>query len=158
MGASLEWSVRTRRQEETLPLRGAACVIEPDDDERGGVSSLLRHMGFVTHETGSGSVGGMIAEQVKLSVVVVNVMVDDGLKLIRKLRARAPSAVIVALTPDSCALTLAKVAGADFVLASPSCGEALCSVITERLGATPRRARLWPPLFMAEWHAPMRGH
>lgn len=158
MGASLEWSVRTRRQEETLPLRGAACVIEPDDDERSGVSSLLRHMGFVTHETGSGAVGAMITEQVSLSVVVVSVMVDDGLKLIRKLRAKAPSAVIIALTPDSCALTLAKVAGADFVLASPPCGEALCSSITERLGPTPRRARMWPPAFIAQRLAPMRGH
>ena len=64
MGASIEWSVRTRRQEESLPLRGGACVIEPDDVDRAGISALLRHMGFATHETGSGSVGEMISEQI----------------------------------------------------------------------------------------------
>jgi hypothetical protein len=39
--------------------------------------------------------------------------------------------VIIALTPEACALTLAKVAGADTVLASPPCGEVLCATITE---------------------------
>lgn len=146
MGASLEWSARTRHQEDGLPLRGAACVIEPDDVDRGGVSSLLRHMGFTTHETGAGSVGALIAEQIRLSVIVVNVMVRDvrGLKLIRQLRANAPSAVIIALTSDPCGLTLANVAGADAVLASPPCGEALCATISERLdpSASPQSGRL----------------
>ena len=135
MGASLEWSARTRHQEENLPLRGAACVIEPDELDRYGVSSLLRHMGFATHETGAGAVGALIAEQIHLSVIVINVMLQDvqGLKLIRRLRATAPSAVIIALTPDACALTLAHVAGADTALASPPCGEALCATITNAL-------------------------
>jgi DNA-binding response OmpR family regulator len=132
MSAS-EFSTRTRHQEEELPLRGAACVIEPDDGDRGGVSALLRHMGFATHETGAGAVGAMIADEVRLEVIVVNVMVKDvqGLKLIRQLREKAPGAVIIALTPEACALTLAKVAGADTVLATPPCGEALCATITE---------------------------
>ena len=136
MGASVEWSARTRHQEEGLPLRGTACVIEPDDDDRCGVSSLLRHMGFTTHETDSGAIGALIAEEIRLSVIVVNVMLQDvpGLKLIRQLRARAPLAVIIALTSDARALTLANVAGADTVLASPPCGEALGATITEALG------------------------
>jgi len=135
MGASLEWSARTRHQEESLPLRGAACVIEPDELDRHGVSSLLRHMGFATHETSAGAVGALIADQIHLSVIVINVMLQDvqGLKLIRHLRAKAPSAVIIALTADACALTLAHVAGADTALASPPCGEALCATITKSL-------------------------
>lgn len=135
MDASSEWSARTRHQEESLPLRGAACVIEPDELDRYGVSSLLRHMGFATHETGSGAVGALIAEQIHLSVIVINVMLRDvqGLKLIRRLREAAPLAVIIALTPDPCALTLAHVAGADTALASPPCGEALCATITKAL-------------------------
>ena len=143
MGSSLEWSVRTRRQEQTLPLRGAACVIDPNDDDRGSVSSLLRHMGFTTHETGASALGVLIAEQIQLSVIVVNVMTPDppGLKLVRKLRARAPAAVIIALTPDSCALILANIAGADAVLASPPCGEALCATITDRLDQKPHTQR-----------------
>lgn len=143
MGASLEWAARTRRQEEALPLRGSACVIEPDDIDRGGVSGLLRHMGFATHETGAGVVGAMIAEQINLSVIVVNVMVEDvqGLKLIRQLRASAVDTLIIALTPDMRAQALAIVAGADAVLASPPCGEAICSTITEWSSADERQRR-----------------
>jgi len=139
MSVAMEWSARTRRQQEILPLRGAACVIEPDELEREGVSSLLRHMGFATHETPSGAVGALIAGQIHLSVIVINVMLQDrpGLKLIRDLRRVAPSATIIALSPDPCALTLAHVAGADAVLASPPCGEALCGVITEALSHRP---------------------
>lgn len=144
MGASFEWAARTRRQEDDLPLRGSACVIEPDDIDRGGVSSLLRHMGFATHATGAGAVGAMIAEQIKLSVIVVNVMVDDvpGLKLIQRLRASAPSAVLIALTPDARAQTLANIAGADAVLSTPPCGEAICATITECQIAAKRRSRV----------------
>ena len=132
----MEWSARTRHQENKLPLRGTACVIEPDEVDRDGVSSLLRHMGFATHNTASGAVGALIADQIHLSVVVINVMLRDvqGLKLIQQVRAKAPSAVIIALTSEACALTLSHVAGADAVLASPPCGEALCATITEALG------------------------
>jgi DNA-binding response OmpR family regulator len=135
MGASLNWSARTRHQEETLPLRGSACVIEPDDVDRDGVASLLRHMGFTVHDTPSGAVGTLIAEQIHLSVIVVNVMMTDvqALKLIRQMRAHAPSAVIIALSSDTRALALAHVAGADAAIASPPCGEALCATITEAL-------------------------
>ena len=135
MGASLNWSARTRHQEQALPLRGSACVIEPDEVDRDGVASLLRHMGFTTHDTPSGAVGAFIAEQIHLSVIVINVMMKDvqALKLIRQMRARAPSAVIIALSSDTRALALAHVAGADAVLASPPCGEALCATITEAL-------------------------
>jgi len=62
----VEWSARTRHQESKLPLRGAACVIEPDEVDRDGVSSLLRHMGFATHDTASGAVGALIADQIHL--------------------------------------------------------------------------------------------
>lgn len=67
MGVSMEWSARTRKPDESYPLRGAACVIEPDEVDRDGVSTLLRHMGFATHETPSGAVGALIAEQIQLS-------------------------------------------------------------------------------------------
>jgi DNA-binding response OmpR family regulator len=132
MGESMEWSTRTRKPRESLPLRGAACVIEPNEDDRDGVSSLLRHMGFATHETPNGAVGALIAEQIDLSVIVIDVMLQDvpALRLIKQLRAKAPGAVIIALTPDPRGLTLAHVAGADAVLASPPCGEALCATIT----------------------------
>jgi CheY-like chemotaxis protein len=135
MGCSSQLSARTRHQEETLPLRGAACVIEPDDVNRDGVASLLRHMGFSTHETGSGVVGALVAEQIDLSVIVVNVLVEDvqGLRLIRQLRASAPTAIIIALTTNARAITLSHIAGADSVLASPPCGEALCATITQAL-------------------------
>jgi DNA-binding response OmpR family regulator len=121
-------------------------VIEPDDVDRDGVSSLLRHMGFATHETPSGAVGALIADQIHLSVLVVNVMLQDvqGLKLIRRLREKTPDGVIIALTPDPCAITLAHVAGADAVLASPPCGEALCATITEALDLAHHRARPEP--------------
>jgi len=136
MAISMEWSARTRKPEESLPLRGAACVIEPDEVDRDGISSLLRHMGFVAHETPSGAVGALIADQIHLSVIVINAMLQDvpALCLIRQLRAKAPEAVIIALTADPRGLTLAHVAGADAVLASPPCGEALCATITEALG------------------------
>ena len=65
MTASPEWSARTRRQEERLPMRGAACVIEPNDDTREHVASLLRAMGFIAHETACGKLGQFIADQVK---------------------------------------------------------------------------------------------
>jgi DNA-binding response OmpR family regulator len=135
MAASLNWSARTRHQEDRLPLRGAACVIDPDDADRDGVACLLRHMGFATHDTASAAIGALIAEQIQLSVIIVNVMLKDApaLKLIQQLRARAPTALIIALTSDRCALTLAHFAGADAELASPPCGEALCATITEAL-------------------------
>jgi DNA-binding response OmpR family regulator len=131
MGALMEWSARTRHQEDGFPLRGAACVIEPDEIDRDGVASLLRHMGFATYETGTGAVGALIAEQIDLSAIVVNVMLEDvrGLALICQLRADAPSAVIIALTSEPRSLALSRVAGADAVLTSPPYGEALCSTI-----------------------------
>jgi DNA-binding response OmpR family regulator len=142
MGASLNWSARTRHQEEALPRRGSACVIESDDVDRDGVASLLRHMGFTTHDTPSGAVGALIAEQIHLSVIVINVMMKDvqALKVIRQMRARAPSAVIIALSSDTRALALAHAAGADAVLASPPCGEALCATITDALNPSHHRA------------------
>jgi CheY-like chemotaxis protein len=142
MGASLNWSAHTRHQEETWPLRGSACVIEPDEVDRNGVASLLRHMGFATHEVDSGILGEQIAQQIQLSVIVVNLMIEDvqALKLIQRLRRRSPRAVIIALTADAHALALARVAGADAVLASPPCGEALCATITEAHDLTHRYA------------------
>jgi CheY-like chemotaxis protein len=135
MGASMARSTRRRQQDETWPLRGAACVIESDPIDRESISSLLRHMGFTTHEAQSGILGGLITEQIHLCVIVVNVMVKDvqGLKLVRRLRAHAPAALIIALTSQPRALALSRIAGADAVLASPPCGEALCATITEGL-------------------------
>jgi DNA-binding response OmpR family regulator len=137
MDATNTWQVR-RRQEESWPLRGAACVIEPDDVDRQSIASLLRHMGFSTHEAESGIIGRLIVEQISLSVVVINVMIKDvqALRLIREMRDHAPGALIIALTSEPRALELSCVAGADFVLASPPCGEALCATITQALEAS----------------------
>lgn len=144
MIASPEWSARTRRPEERLPMRGAACVIEPDDDAREHIASLLRAMGFVTHETGCGKLGQLIIEQVHLKVVVLDLALPDvkGLRLIRHLRRADPSLVIVALTPDAMSalpVTLGRFAGADAVLAAPPTGEALCAALNEA-EHSPRRA------------------
>ena len=136
MTASHEWSARTRRQEDRFPVRGAACVIEPDDEEREHVSDLLHAMGFTVHETPSGQVGAFIADQIELEVAVVNVMLEDvkALKLIRRLRKASPRAAIVAMTPDmrtSLPLMLARLAGADAALAAPISSEALGTAVTE---------------------------
>jgi len=138
MGASLEWSVRTRRREERLPLRGGACVVEADDVDRGNIAMLLRGMGFVTHEMPCGAAGEFVAGQIHWDVAVTNLALPDmnGLLLIRHMRELAPNAVIIALSPDvstGAPLTLARFAGADAVLGSPPCSEALCATITQAL-------------------------
>lgn len=132
----ISWKKTGAQRDPALPGNpGAACVIEANDLERAGVSSLLRHLGFTTHETGSADIALLIAEETSLSLVVVNV---GGLDLpadtlVRRLRAQAPAAVLIALTADLGPVALANLAGADAVLASPACGEALCSTIAERL-------------------------
>jgi DNA-binding response OmpR family regulator len=140
MSASLEWSARTRRQE-TLPVRGAACVVEPDDAAREHMADALRRMGFTTHETGSGAVGSFIAGQIHLQVVLVNVALTDamGLKLVRRFRTTSPEAAIVAVTSDfrmSLGAVLARFAGADAVLAAPVTDEALGNAVTRACGET----------------------
>lgn len=150
MAASPEWSARTRRQEERLPMRGAACVIEPNDESREHVASLLRAMGFIAHETGCGKLGQFIADQVHLKVVVLDLALPDvkGLKLIRRLRRDDPQLIIIALSPDAMSaipMTLGRFAGADAVLASPPTDEALCAALNEaeqsarRASAEPRQ-------------------
>lgn len=150
MGDSPEWSARTRRQEERLPVRGSACVIEPDNGTRERVASLLRAMGFTAHETGSGELGEFIASQVRLNAIVLDLALPDvkGLLLIRRLRRRDPTVVIVALSAHAASAipeTLGRIAGADAVLAAPPPTEALCSAIAEAEHA--RRA--WSPSFCA---------
>lgn len=141
MGASLEWSARTRRPDERFPARGAACVIEPDDAVREQVSSVLCAMGFTTHETACGRLGAFIASQIHLHAIVTDLALPDikGLKLIRRLRRAAPELIIIAVAPQATmapALALARFAGADAVLALPPSREALGTAITaaERRG------------------------
>jgi two-component system, OmpR family, response regulator len=139
MGASLEWSARTRRQEDRFPIRGAACVVEPDDDARAAIADALRNMGYTTHETGSGAVGAFIAEQVHLQVALVNVVLPDakGLQLIRRFRANCPDAAIVALTPNvslGIGAVLAHFAGADTSVSAPASQETLSAAVTEASG------------------------
>jgi len=134
VGASLEWSVRTLKPDRRMPCRGAACVIEPDDARRAQLSRRLARMGFVTHETAFGELGAVIAEQVSLRVIVVNVLVRDvqGLQLIRYLRDRAPAAVIVSVSErvrTSMPVMLSRLAGADAALIAPVSGEALAMAI-----------------------------
>lgn len=136
MDASPEWSARTRRQEERLPMRGAACVIEPDDFARDQIASALRAMGFTVHETGCGKLGEFIAAQVHLHVVVLDLALPDvkGLMLLRRLRRSQPQIALVALTHDPLSavpMTLARFAGADAVLAAPPSNESLCAAISQ---------------------------
>src|SRR5262245_22285983 len=95
-----EATVRAKDLTDVFPLHGVACVIEPDDERRADLASKLRRMGYRTYETGSASVGAFIVSQVRVQVVLVDVMTPDGggLKFIRELRKTAPGAVIVALS------------------------------------------------------------
>ena len=136
MGASLEWSARTRRQEEMLPMRGAACVIEPDEFARDQIASAIRAMGYTVHETGCGKLGEFIAAQVRLNVLVLDLALPDvkGLMLLRRLRRTHPRLALIAVTTDSLSalpITLARFAGANAVLASPPANETLCAAVAE---------------------------
>jgi two-component system, OmpR family, response regulator len=136
MGASMEWTARTRRQEDRFPVRGAACVVEPDNDARAEIADALRNMGYTTHETGSGAVGAFIADQIHLQVALVNLVLPDakGLQLIRRVRAKCPDAVIVALAGAGSfglGAMLAQFAGADTSVAAPPSVQALSAAVTE---------------------------
>jgi DNA-binding response OmpR family regulator len=147
MGNSFEWSARTRRQEDRFPVRGAACVVEPDDVARAQLADGLRGMGYTTHETGSGAVGAFIADQIHLQVALVNVALTDanGLKLIRRFRSKHPDAAIVALTPDApipVGMVLAHFAGADATLGAHPTSEALSAAVIEAVGHPHEQAPL----------------
>lgn len=120
MYGSSDWKLRVRNVEDQLPVRGTACVVEVDADERKRFAERLRDMGFKVLETGSGEVAQFIATQVRLRVVFVDIDLPDmnGLTLIKRLRALLPDAVIVALSPGPVAKMplfseLAHCAGAD---------------------------------------------
>lgn len=138
MGASLEWSARTRAQEGRLPLRGAACVATPNADERRRMGQALRRMGFTVHETDSGAAANFIAGQTQLDTLVLDVLVPDtrALTLIRQLRRAHPRLRIVALTPGPAEappilMELARFAGADATLQAPASAQALARVLHE---------------------------
>jgi CheY-like chemotaxis protein len=140
MGRSIEWSARTRAQEERFPLRGSACIAEPDEAERRRMAQVLRRMGFNVHETGSGAAASFIAAQTRLDVMVLNVMVRDAraLTLIRQLRRAHPHLRLVALAPmdgPPVVLELARFAGADAVLQAPAFPPALARALV-----SPRRS------------------
>lgn len=130
MGASLEWTARTRRREYSAAARGVACVIEPDEAVRVDIATHLAELGYTTHETPCGAVGMFIATQVRLDVVIVGLGVRDmrSPSLIRRLRQILPDTQIVALSlgaRSSVPMMIAELAGADVVLASPPSAEAL---------------------------------
>lgn len=140
MGCSIEWSTRTRRQEERFPLRGAACVAEPDDEALEEMSRALRRMGFATHETQSGAAACFIAANIPLELMVINVLLPDakGLQLIRQFRRAHSGLCIIALAPAGPGHPptfdeLARFAGADAALAAPASVETLCELISQRL-------------------------
>jgi two-component system, OmpR family, response regulator len=137
MGASLEWTARTRRQEDRFPMRGAAFVVEPDDVARAEMADMLRNMGYTTHETGSGKVAAFIAEQIHVQLALVNLILPDAkaLKLIRRFRSAWPGAAIIALAPGvGIGAVLAHVAGADTTLTMPPTHEALGAAVTDASG------------------------
>lgn len=141
MGASLEWSARTRLGAEQ-PWRGAACVIEAAVGPRVTLADALRAMGYATHETGSGVVGAFMVDQLNPHVALVNVALPDanGLDLIRRLRARRRRAVIIALTPEGrlgFGDVLARFAGADFSMPESAPAERLCAAVLEAQGFRP---------------------
>lgn len=138
MGGSIEWSTRTRRQEDRFPLRGAACVADPDGDVRAAIGDALRRMGFAAHETPSAAAASFIVANINLEVLVMNAMLPDGnaLKLIRQFRRAHPDLVIVALAPSVRSVApvfdeLAHFAGADAVLGAPACIETLCETVAQ---------------------------
>lgn len=134
MDVSPEWSARTRRQEERLPMRGVACVIEPDGFSRDQIATALRAMGFTVHETGCGKVGEFIATQVRLNLLVLDLALPDGLMLLRRLRRANPRLSLIALTHEPLSaipITLARFAGANAVLASLPSNESLCLAVAE---------------------------
>jgi DNA-binding response OmpR family regulator len=134
MGASLEWTARTRRQEDRFPMRGAAFVVEPDDVARAELADALRNMGYTTHETGSGKVAAFIAEQIHVQVALVNLELSDAkaLKLIRRFRTAWPDAAIIGLSSHmGIGAVLARVAGADTTLTTPLTNEALGAALSE---------------------------
>ena len=149
MAHSLDWSMRTRAQEESFPLRGAVCLAEPDEAERKRLAQIMRRMGLVVHETGSGAAASFLAAQTRLQAMVMNLLLRDAktLVLIRQLRRMHPDMRIVALMPAgmeacSAALELARVAGADAALQAPVAPGVLARALSE-----PRRAASAPLQF-----------
>jgi DNA-binding response OmpR family regulator len=142
MGASLEWSARTRPQAQQ-PWRGTACVIEANEAARSKLASALRAMGYATHETGSGIVGAFMADQLNAQAALINVALPDanGLDLIRRMRARRRRAVIIALTPEGrfgFGDVLVRFAGADFSMPEAAPAERLCAAVVEAQGIMPK--------------------
>lgn len=131
------WHSTHRGLDELLPPRGAALVVEPEPAKRAEAAVTLRSMGFKTHETGCGAVGQFIATQIRLHVLVVDVVLPDmnGLQLIKRVRGLSPDAVIVATAPPGGAWEatagLAHHAGADVALSALS-GEALGAFLAGR--------------------------
>lgn len=145
MGHTTDWSVRALAQEDRFPLRGAACVAEPDEAERKRLARALRRMCFTVHETGSGAAAGFIASQMRIQVMVLNLLIRDAhaLTLIRQLRRSQPHLRVVAFAParfDSppVALELARVAGADAALQAPVSPAVLARAITEARRLVPK--------------------
>lgn len=138
MRCSIEWSTRTRRQEERFPLRGAACVAEPNDADREELARVLRGMGFSVHETACGSAASFIAANIQIELMLINVLLPDanGLQLIRQFRRGRPSLCIVALAQSGPLHApifdeLARFAGANAALAAPASAEAICETVSQ---------------------------
>lgn len=93
--------MRTRSQEEEFPLRGAACLVEPNEAERKRMAQIMRRVGLAVHETGSGAAAGFLAAQTRLQAMVMNLMLRDSksLLLIGQLRRAYPDMRIVAVMP-----------------------------------------------------------
>jgi len=136
MGHSKDWFARTHRQEERLPLRGAACVAEADEATSAELARALDRMGFATHEARSAAAARFIAAHVRLEVVVINLLLPDEhtLKFIRQLRRANPRLRIVSIAPGGWAATplleLARIAGADAALQAPVGAAALCRAVS----------------------------
>lgn len=144
MGSSAEWSARTSRQEDRLPLRGSACIVEPDENERRRIAAIVRRMGFTAHETAHGAAAAFVARSVTLELILVNVLMPDALRLIRQWRRALPELRIIALAPGAPSdppiyLELARFAGADAALGAPVLPGVLCAAIS-----APRRATRMP--------------
>jgi DNA-binding response OmpR family regulator len=130
--------MRTRHQEERFPLRGAACVVEPNEQLLDDMARSLRRMGFSVHETATGAAASFIASNINIEVMLINVALPDanGLQLIRQFRRARPHLRIVALAPGGpwCAPVfdeLARFAGADAALAAPASAEAICETVSQ---------------------------
>lgn len=124
MASTRPYQVPTNAVNGVHPIRPMACVADTDPVRRADLANTLRLMGYRTHETETGDVAEFVAHQVKLSVLIVNVVMPDmsGIDVIRSAHAIGNDTRILALVDEGrlpLLLELAHHAGAHMTLSPP---------------------------------------